>query len=132
MQIRIGDKLTKGLGAGGDPARGARAAEESRDELKDAVRGAEMVFVTAGMGGGTGTGASPDRRRGRARDRRPDHRRRHQALRLRRHASARERAEEGIEALREKVDTLIVIPNDRLLTICDPKASLEDAFKHRR
>ncbi len=59
MQIRIGDKLTKGLGAGGDPARGLRAAEESRDELKEAVRGAEMVFVTAGMGGGTGTGASP-------------------------------------------------------------------------
>src|SRR5581483_11950846 len=59
VQIRIGDKLTKGLGAGGDPARGMRAAEESRDEIKDAVRGAEMVFVTAGMGGGTGTGAAP-------------------------------------------------------------------------
>src|SRR5439155_14791606 len=59
LQIRIGDKLTKGLGAGGDPARGLRAAEESRDELREAVRGAEMVFVTAGMGGGTGTGASP-------------------------------------------------------------------------
>src|SRR4029079_13061841 len=59
VQIRIGDKLTKGLGAGGDPARGLRAAEESRDELKEAVRGAEMVFVTAGEGGGTGTGAAP-------------------------------------------------------------------------
>ena len=59
MQIRIGDRLTKGLGAGGDPTRGARAAEESREELREAVRGAEMVFVTAGMGGGTGTGASP-------------------------------------------------------------------------
>ena len=59
VRIRIGDKLTKGLGVGGEPARGLRAAEESRDELKEAVRGAEMVFVTAGMGGGTGTGASP-------------------------------------------------------------------------
>jgi cell division protein FtsZ len=59
LQIRIGDKLTKGLGAGGDPARGLRAAEYSREEIKDAIRGADMVFVTAGMGGGTGTGASP-------------------------------------------------------------------------
>jgi cell division protein FtsZ len=59
VQIRIGDKLTKGLGAGGDPVRGERAAEESRDEIREALRGAEMVFVTAGMGGGTGTGASP-------------------------------------------------------------------------
>ena len=58
-RIRIGDKLTRGLGAGGDPEKGQRAAEESRDELLDAVRGAEMVFVTAGMCGGTGTGASP-------------------------------------------------------------------------
>ena len=59
VRIRIGDKLTKGLGAGGDPGKGMRAAEESRDEILDAVRGAEMVFITAGMGGGTGTGASP-------------------------------------------------------------------------
>src|SRR3972149_6953474 len=58
-RIRIGDKLTKGLGTGGDAAKGLRAAEESRDELKEAVRGAEMGFVTAGMGGGTGTRASP-------------------------------------------------------------------------
>jgi cell division protein FtsZ len=127
VQIRIGDKLTKGLGVGGDPSRGERAAEESRDELKDAVRGAEMVFVTAGMGGGTGTGASPivaevAREVG--------------ALTIgvvtkpfgfegRRRA---ERADEGIAALREKVDTLIVIPNDRLLTISDAKTTLEDAF----
>src|SRR5690606_41394437 len=60
--FRIGDRLTKGLGAGGDPVRGERAAEESREEIREAVRGAEMVFVTAGMGGGTGTGASPDRK----------------------------------------------------------------------
>ena len=58
-RIRIGEKLTKGLGAGSDPERGQRAAEESREELLEAVRGAEMVFITAGMGGGTGTGASP-------------------------------------------------------------------------
>jgi cell division protein FtsZ len=127
VQIRIGDKLTKGLGVGGDPARGERAAEESRDELKDAVRGAEMVFVTAGMGGGTGTGASPI------------------VAEVAREVGAltigvvtkpfgfegrkrAERAEDGIAALREKVDTLIVIPNDRLLTISDAKTTLEDAF----
>ena len=128
VQIRIGDKLTKGLGAGGDPARGLRSAEESRDELREAVRGAEMVFVTAGMGGGTGTGASPV------------------VAEVAREAGAltigvvtrpfsfegskrAQRAEEGIAALADKVDTLIVIPNDRLLAICDPKASLEDAFR---
>jgi cell division protein FtsZ len=128
IQIRIGDKLTKGLGAGGDPMRGQRAAEESRDELREVVRGAEMVFVTAGMGGGTGTGASPI------------------VAEVAREAGAltigvvtrpfgfegsrrSQRADEGIAALQDKVDTLIVIPNDRLLTICDPKASLEDAFR---
>ena len=128
LQIRIGDKLTKGLGVGGDPIRGLRAAEESRDELKDAVRGAEMVFVTAGMGGGTGTGASPvvgevARETG--------------ALTIGvvtrpfsfEGRKRQERAEEGIACLREKVDTLIVIPNDRLLAICDAKASIEDAFR---
>src|SRR5688500_12853452 len=128
VQIRIGDKLTKGLGAGGDPARGQRAAEESRDELKDAIRGAEMVFVTAGMGGGTGTGASPivaevAKETG--------------ALTIGvvtkpfsfEGSKRAERAEEGVAALRDKVDTLIVIPNERLLAICDPKAPLEEAFK---
>src|SRR3990167_4616330 len=127
VRIRIGDKLTKGLGVGGDPARGLRAAEESRDELRDAVRGAEMVFVTAGMGGGTGTGAAPI------------------VAEVAREVGAltigvvtkpfgfegrkrAERAEDGIEALRDKVDTLIVIPNDRLLTISDAKTTLEDAF----
>jgi cell division protein FtsZ len=128
MQIRIGDKLTKGLGAGGDPSRGQRAAEESRDELKEAVRGAEMVFVTAGMGGGTGTGASPV------------------VAEVARESGAltigvvtkpfgfegtkrAQRAEDGIAALQDKVDTLIVIPNDRLLSICDTKASLDEAFR---
>jgi len=127
VQIRIGDKLTKGLGAGGDPVRGERAAEESRDELRDAVRGAEMVFVTSGMGGGTGTGASPI------------------VAEVAREVGAltigvvtrpftfegrkrAERADEGVTALREKVDTLIVIPNDRLLTISDAKTTLEEAF----
>jgi cell division protein FtsZ len=127
VQIRIGDKLTKGLGAGGDPVKGERAAEESRDELRDAVRGAEMVFVTSGMGGGTGTGASPV------------------VAEVAREVGAltigvvtrpfgfegrkrAERAEEGVAALRDKVDTLIVIPNDRLLTISDSKTTLEDAF----
>jgi cell division protein FtsZ len=127
VQIRIGEKLTKGLGTGGDPVKGERAAEESRDEIRDAVRGAEMVFVTSGMGGGTGTGASPI------------------VAEVAREVGAltigvvtrpfgfegrkrAERAEEGVMALREKVDTLIVIPNDRLLTISDAKTTLEDAF----
>jgi cell division protein FtsZ len=128
VRIRIGDKLTKGLGVGGDPARGLRAAEESRDELFDAVRGAEMVFVTAGMGGGTGTGASPI------------------VAEVAKEAGAltigvvtkpfgfegtkrRRDAEEGIQRLQDKVDTLIVIPNDRLLDACDEKATVEEAFR---
>ncbi|HLF77076.1 MAG TPA: cell division protein FtsZ [Dehalococcoidia bacterium] len=127
VQIRIGERLTRGLGAGGDPARGLRAAEESKEELREAVRGAEMVFVTAGMGGGTGTGASPV------------------VAEVARESGAltigvvtkpfgfegskrAQRAEEGIEALAGKVDTLIVIPNDRLLALCDAKVSLEEAF----
>jgi len=127
VKIRIGDKLTRGLGVGGDPGRGLRAAEESRDELLEAVRGCEMVFVTAGMGGGTGTGASPI------------------VAEVAKEAGAltigvvtkpfgfegakrRNQAEEGIQRLQEKVDTLIVIPNDRLLAICDEKATVEEAF----
>ncbi|MBF6598972.1 MAG: cell division protein FtsZ [Dehalococcoidia bacterium] len=128
LKIRIGDKLTKGLGVGGDPARGLRAAEESRDELFEAVRGAEMVFVTAGMGGGTGTGGSPI------------------VAEVAKEAGAltigvvtkpfgfegtkrRNDAEEGIQRLQDKVDTLIVIPNDRLLAACDEKATVEEAFR---
>jgi cell division protein FtsZ len=128
VRIRIGDKITKGLGVGGDPARGLRAAEESRDELLEALRGCEMVFVTAGMGGGTGTGASPIV---------AEAAKEVGALtigvvtkpfgfegtkRLR-------QAEEGIQRLQEKVDTLIVIPNDRLLATCDDKTTVEDAFR---
>jgi len=128
IKIRIGDKLTKGLGVGGDPARGLRAAEESRDELLEAVRGCEMVFVTAGMGGGTGTGASPI------------------VAEVAKEAGAltigvvtkpfgfegtkrRGNAEEGIQRLQDKVDTLIVIPNDRLLQTCDETATVEEAFR---
>jgi len=128
VRIRIGDKVTKGLGVGGDPARGLRAAEESRDELLEAVRGCEMVFVTAGMGGGTGTGASPI------------------VAEVAKEAGAltigvvtkpftfegkkrRTMAEEGIQRLQDKVDTLIVIPNDRLLATCDEKATVEEAFR---
>ena len=128
VKIRVGDKLTKGLGVGGDPNRGLRAAEESRDELLEAVRGCEMVFVTAGMGGGTGTGAAP------------------LVAEVAKEAGAltigvvtkpfgfegakrRIQAEEGIQRLQDKVDTLIIIPNDRLLAICDEKATVEDAFR---
>jgi cell division protein FtsZ len=128
VRIRIGEKLTKGLGVGGDPARGERAGEESRDEIVDAVRGAEMVFITAGMGGGTGTGASPV------------------VAGVAREVGAltvgivtkpfgfegqkrRSQAEQGIAALREHVDTLIVIPNDRLLDVCGPDVTVEEAFR---
>jgi len=128
LKIRVGDKLTKGLGVGGDPSRGLRAAEESRDELLEALRGCEMVFVTAGMGGGTGPGASP------------------LVAEVAKEAGAltigvvtkpfsfegakrRIQAEEGIQRLQDKVDTLIIIPNDRLLTICDEKATVEEAFR---
>ena len=128
MRIRIGEKLSKGLGVGGDPGKGQRAAEESRDEIYDAIRGAEMVFVTAGMGGGTGTGASPivaevARETG--------------ALTIGivtkpfgfEGSKRRQQAEEGVSQLRSKVDTLIVIPNDRLLAICDVKTTLDEAFR---
>ena len=128
VRIRIGEKLTKGLGVGGDPGKGQRAAEESRDELFDAMNGAEMVFITAGMGGGTGTGASPilaevARETG--------------ALTIGvvtkpfsfEGAKRRRQADEGIEQLRTKVDTLIVIPNDRLLAVCEPKVTIDEAFR---
>ncbi len=126
-RVRIGDKLTKGLGSGGDPKVGEQAAEESAEELKDVLKGADMIFVTAGMGGGTGTGATPV------------------IARLARETGAltigvvtkpfsfegsrrRQLAEEGHERLKEHVDTLIVIPNDRLLQIVDKRASVQEAF----
>lgn len=126
--IRIGEKVSKGLGVGGDPSRGERAADESREDLAEIISGAEMVFVTAGMGGGTGTGAAPvvaqvSRECG--------------ALTIgvvtkpflwegTRRARA---AEEGLARLAESVDTLIVIPNARLMEICPPEATVEDAFE---
>src|SRR5512143_1982874 len=127
-RVRIGDKLTRGLGAGGNPEVGAKAAEESADDLYASLKGADMVFVTCGMGGGTGTGASPVVARI-AKDvgaltigvvTRPFGFEGHK-----RSASA----EQGINNLKEHVDTLIVIPNDRLLEIVDKKASLQQAFR---
>jgi cell division protein FtsZ len=127
-KVRIGDKLTRGLGAGGDPAIGLKAAEESSDDLYESVKDSDMVFITAGMGGGTGTGAAPivaklARESG--------------ALTIGvvtrpfRFEGARRinAAEAGLEALKEQVDSLIVIPNDRLLEIVDKRASLQAAFR---
>ncbi len=126
-RVRIGDKLTRGLGAGGNPEIGRKAAEESADELYEVLRGADMVFITGGMGGGTGTGGAPVVAQV-AKElgaltigvvTRPftfEGSRRIQA------------AEAGIEALKGQVDTLIVIPNDRLLQIVDKRASLQEAF----
>ncbi len=113
LKMHIGRKLTRGLGAGGNPSVGQDAAEESREELQKLLADADMVFVTAGMGGGTGTGAAPViaeivRAAGRAHDRRG-----HQALPLRGRAPP-EGGGEGIGNLQSKVDTLITIPNERL------------------
>lgn len=127
-RLQIGDKLTRGLGAGANPDVGKKAAEESREIIENALKGADMVFVTAGMGGGTGTGAAPIIAEI-ARDvgaltvgvvTRPftfEGRRRSQ------------QAENGINALKEKVDTLIVIPNDRLLEIVDKNTPMLEAFR---
>ncbi len=126
-RVRIGDKLTRGLGSGGDPDVGRKAADESVEELREILSGADMVFVTAGIGGGTGTGASP------------------LIAQITKEVGALtigvvtrpftfegskriQAAEEGIEKLKEQADTLIVIPNDRLLQIVDKRASLSDAF----
>ena len=126
--VQIGEKLTKGLGAGAKPEVGAKAAEESMDELTELIKGADMVFVTCGMGGGTGTGAAPVVA-GIAKDlgcltvgvvTKP--------FRF----EARQRmnnAIQGIERLKQNVDTLIVIPNDKLLQICDKRTSIPDALK---
>jgi cell division protein FtsZ len=127
-KIHVGAKLTKGLGAGGDPTVGRQAAEESREELHDALAGADMVFITAGMGGGTGTGAAPVV---------AELAREHGALTIgvvtrpfgfegKRRAAV---AEEGIRSLKQKVNTLITIPNDRLLQIIDRQATVIEAFR---
>ncbi len=128
VKLDIGRELTRGLGAGANPDVGAQAAEDHADEIEEVLKGADMVFVTAGEGGGTGTGGAPvvakiARSLG--------------ALTIgvvtrpfsfegRRRAGS---AEEGIAALREEVDTLIVIPNDKLLSISDRSVSMLDAFK---
>jgi cell division protein FtsZ len=126
-RVRIGDKLTRGLGVGGNSDLGRKAAEESADELYEVLRGSDMVFVTAGMGGGTGTGAAPVIARvSREMD----------ALTIGvvtrpfswEGAVRIETAMAGIEQLKEAVDTLIVIPNDRLLEIADKRVSLQAAF----
>lgn len=125
--VQLGGKLTKGLGAGGDPGTGQKAAEESRDELKDLVSGADMVFITAGMGGGTGTGAASVI---------ADIAKQSGALTIAvvtkpfsfEGAHRCQVAEEGITRLLGKVDTLIIIPNDRLLALCDQKTGVDSAF----
>lgn len=127
-KIQIGEKLTRGLGVGGNPEIGAQAAEESAEKLKEILIDSDMVFVTAGMGGGTGTGASPV------------------IARMARETGALTvgivtkpfafegarrslLAEEGIDLLRDEVDTLIVIPNQRLMDVIDRKMTLVEAFK---
>lgn len=126
-RVRIGDKSTRGLGAGGNPEMGAKAAEESAEALYEVLRGSDMVFVTAGLGGGTGTGAAPIVAQI-AKDvgaltigvvTRP-----FTFEGMRRQKSA----EGGISRLKEHADTLIVIPNDKLLQIVDKRASLQEAF----
>lgn len=127
LRLRVGDKVTRGLGCGGNPACGEKAAQESADEIKEVLRGADMVFVTAGMGGGTGTGGAPvvaeiARQLG--------------ALTVSvvtkpfgfEGARRMKLALEGIGKLQNCVDTLVVIPNDRLLQILPPKASMRQAF----
>lgn len=127
-KLQIGEKLTKGLGAGANPEIGKKAAEESRNEIQEALKGADMIFITAGMGGGTGTGAAPvvaeiakemgvltvgvvtkpfmfeGRRR-------------------------MIHAEKGVEELKNRVDTLVTIPNDRLLQVVEKKTTIMEAFK---
>ena len=123
VKIHIGAKATRGLGAGADPAVGRAAATETRDELKEALKGADMVFVTAGEGGGTGTGRRADHRRARARARGAHRRRRHAAVRLRGQAP-RAAGRAGDPELADKVDTLIVIENDRLLQVVEKQTPL--------
>lgn len=128
QKIQIGEKLTKGLGAGANPEIGKKAAEESREEITAAIKGANMVFITAGMGGGTGTGAAPVVAEiAKSMDiltvgvvTKPFP---FEGKRRMRHA------EMGIENLKEKVDTLVIIPNERLLTMADKKTTLLDSFK---
>jgi cell division protein FtsZ len=128
IRVQLGEKLTRGLGVGGDHNQGQKAAEENRDEIKELLTGADMVFITCGMGGGTGTGAAPvvaevSKQTG--------------ALTIAvvtkpftfEGVHRNEVADEGIVRLLGKVDTLIIIPNDRLLDLCDSKTVVDNAFK---
>ncbi|MDP9380211.1 MAG: cell division protein FtsZ [Chloroflexota bacterium] len=128
VRISMGEKVTKGLGAGGDPTQGAKAAEESQDEIFESLKGADMIFITCGMGGGTGTGASPV------------------VAQIAREVGAltvgvvtrpftfegnrrKNSAEEGVQRLKEQVDTLIVIPNDRILQLVEKRTTVPEAFR---
>lgn len=127
-KLQIGDGLTKGLGSGSDPAIGNNAAEESRDKIQEIIYETDMVFITAGMGGGTGTGASPiiaevAKETGALTVAVVTKPFAFEGLRRMRVA------EEGIDRLKEKVDTLIVIPNQRLIDVVDKQMSLLEAFK---
>ncbi len=128
-RLRIGDAVTRGLGAGGHPEEGRKSAEESQDEIREVLQGSDMVFVTAGMGGGTGTGAAPVIARIAKEELK--------ALTIGvvtrpfmfEGAKRSQAAMEGIENLKQVVDTLIVIPNDRLLEITEKRVALRDAFR---
>jgi len=128
MRLQLGEKVSRGLGVGGDHILGQKSAEENRDEIKEIASGADMVFITCGMGGGTGTGAAPV------------------IAEIAKQSGALtiavvtrpfsfegmrrcEVAEEGIARLLGKCDTLIIIPNDRLLDLCDQKTGVQNAFK---
>ena len=128
QRLRLGDGVTRGLGAGGHPEEGGKAAEESADEIREILQGADMVFVTAGMGGGTGTGAAPIV----ARIAKEEIKALTIGVVTRPFAfegSRRDKvAAAGIENLKKVVDTLIVIPNDRLLEITEKRMSLTEAF----
>ena len=127
-KIQIGEKMTRGLGAGANPEIGTKSAEESKDEILDAIKGADMLFITAGMGGGTGTGAAPV------------------VAEIAKELGiltvgvvtkpflfeGRKRmihAEKGLLRLKERVDTLVTIPNDRLLQVVDKKTPITEAFR---
>lgn len=128
IRVRIGEKLTRGLGSGGDPETGRKAAEESAEDLYNILKGADLIFITAGMGGGTGTGAAPI------------------VAQIAKECGALtigvvtrpfsfegpkriQTAEQGISKLKEQADTLIVIPNDRILQIIDRRATVDQSFK---
>lgn len=128
VRVQLGEQLSHGLGAGGDPILGRKAAEESHDEIKQIVSGADMVFIAAGMGGGTGTGAAPLV---------AECSRQTNALTIAvvtkpftfEGIHRAQVAEQGIIDLLDKVDTLIIIPNDQLLQLCDQKTGVDSAFK---